>query len=61
MSMVIIPTNPNNNKSQSQKDTQAYELYNKGKKPVEVAIQLDLPHFAKTLWQILSHLVPPLE
>ena len=29
----------NNNKSPSQKATQAYELYDKGKKPVEVAIQ----------------------
>jgi hypothetical protein len=32
----------NNNKSPSQKPTQAYELYNKGKKPVEVAIELSL-------------------
>ena len=31
-----------NNKSPSQKATQAYELYDKGKKHVEVAIQLGL-------------------
>jgi hypothetical protein len=38
----------NNNKSPSQKATQAYELYNKGKKPVEVAIQLGLPEYKAT-------------
>jgi len=32
----------NNNKSPSQKATQTCELYNKGKKPVEVAIELGL-------------------
>jgi hypothetical protein len=40
--------NGNNNKSSSQKATQAYELYNKGKKPVEVTIQLDLPEYKAT-------------
>ena len=38
----------NNNKLPSQKATQAYELYNKGKKPVEVAIQLGLPESKAT-------------
>ena len=32
----------NNNKSLNQKSTQAYKLFSKGKKPVEVAIQLGL-------------------
>ena len=35
-------SNSNNNKSHNGKATQAYELYDKGKKPVEVAIQLGL-------------------
>ena len=38
----------NNNKSPSQRATQAYELYNKGKEPVEVAIQLGLPEYKAT-------------
>ena len=40
--------NNNNNKSPNVKATQAYELYNKGKKPVEVAIQLGLPEYKAT-------------
>jgi hypothetical protein len=32
----------NNNKSPSEKATQAYKLFDEGKKPVEVAIQLCL-------------------
>src|SRR6476620_9705861 len=39
----IILRKNNNNKSPNVKATQANELYNKGKKHVEVAIQLDLP------------------
>jgi hypothetical protein len=34
---------PDNNKSPSQETTHACELYNKGKKPVDVAIHLGLP------------------
>ena len=40
--------NETNNKSPSQKATQAYELYDKGKKPVEVALQLGLPESKAT-------------
>ena len=32
----------NNNKSANEKATQAYKLFSEGKKPVEVAIQLNL-------------------
>jgi hypothetical protein len=38
----------NNNKFPNVKATHAYELYNKGKKPVEVAIQLGLPEYKAT-------------
>ena len=38
----------NDNKSLSHKAIHAYELYNKGKKPVEVAIQLGLPEYKAT-------------
>ena len=41
----------NNNKSPSQKATQDYELYNKGRKPVEVAIQLGLSEYKATKFQ----------
>jgi DNA-binding CsgD family transcriptional regulator len=34
--------NTNNNKSPNEKATKAYKLFNEGKKPVEVAIQLSL-------------------
>ena len=34
--------NNNNNKPANQKSTQAYKLFTEGKKPVEVAIQLNL-------------------
>src|SRR6478609_8177607 len=35
-------SNSNNNKPLNEKSTQAYELFSEGKKPVEVAIQLNL-------------------
>ena len=35
-------SNSNNNKPANEKATQAYELFSQGKKPVEVAIQLNL-------------------
>jgi polyhydroxyalkanoate synthesis regulator phasin len=35
--------NNNNNKPSNEKATQAYKLFTEGKKPVEVAIQLNLP------------------
>ena len=38
----IAITATDNNKSTNEKATQAYELFDKGKKPVEVAIQLGL-------------------
>ena len=34
--------NSNNNKPANEKATQAYELFSQGKKPIEVAIQLNL-------------------
>jgi chorismate mutase len=46
-----VITNDNescNSKSPSQKATQAYELYDKGKKPIEVAIELGLPEYKAT-------------
>ena len=36
-------SNNNNNKSPNEKATQAYKLFDEGKKPVEVAVQLGLP------------------
>jgi hypothetical protein len=38
----------NNNKSPNEKATKAYKLYDEGKKPVEVAIQLGLPEYKAT-------------
>jgi hypothetical protein len=34
--------NNSNNKSHNEKATRAYKLFSEGKKPIEVAIQLDL-------------------
>src|SRR6188472_390141 len=42
------------NKSPNQKATQAYEFYNKGKKPVEVSIQLHLPEYKATRYHFES-------
>ena len=52
-----IIDNNNNNKSPNQKSTQAYKLFSKGKKPVEVAIQLGLSErqatrYCREYWEL---------
>jgi DNA-binding CsgD family transcriptional regulator len=56
--LVIIDNgNSNNNKSSNEKSTQAYRLFEEGKKPVEVAIQLGLSEkeatrYIKEYWKL---------
>jgi chorismate mutase len=50
-------SNNNNNKSPNQKSTQAYKLFNDGKKPVEVAIELGLSErqaikYCREYWEL---------
>jgi hypothetical protein len=40
--VTIDDVNNHNNKPANEKSTQAYKLFTEGKKPVEVAIQLNL-------------------
>ena len=55
--VTIDDVNNHNNKSANQKATQAYKLFSEGRKPVDVAIELDLRekqvnNFFRDFWKL---------
>jgi hypothetical protein len=55
--VIMSDGNDNNNKSPNEKATKAYKLYDEGKKPVEVAVQLSLSEkeatkYYKEYWKL---------